>query len=99
MNESSMNLQKPSALNGFHITKLNWRSFSVNESEVVAPIVHRRLIRKTKELLNGFAGKSVLELGPREGSVTKLMSAEQAGKILAVEPVPNNYLKLSLIHI
>ncbi|NKJ50264.1 hypothetical protein CIC12_26785 [Burkholderia sp. SG-MS1] len=89
--------QEPSHSLAFDLFSDTWFSNVPNYGLGTAPHFEDGRIQWLERTCGGFAGKSVLELGPMEGGHTYMLSQGGASHVLAVEANSKAFLKCLLV--
>jgi hypothetical protein len=89
--------QEPSHSLAFDLFNDTWFSNVPNYGLGAAPHFEDGRIQWLERVCGGFAGKSVLELGPMEGGHTYMLSQGGASRVLAVEANSKAFLKCLLV--
>ena len=91
----------PSAQNALDIFEGEWAGMMPPESGLRAGSVARLYddirMHSTRQVFDGFDGKSILEIGPLEGGHTHALCRMGARLVTAVESNPRAYLKCLII--
>jgi hypothetical protein len=86
----------PTSQNALDIFQGEWASMMPSDTELGAgmiPLFEDRKIVWAEQLLGGFTGCKILELGPLEGGHTYMLEQRGAASILAIEANQRAYLK------
>ncbi|CAB3784406.1 tRNA U34 carboxymethyltransferase [Paraburkholderia ultramafica] len=89
--------EEPSHSLAFDLFKDTWFSNVPNYGLGAAPHFEDGRIQWLERACGGFAGKSILELGPMEGGHTYMLSQGGASRVLAVEANSKAFLKCLLV--
>lgn len=89
-----------SPMNAFSL-QFQWEHFKLASGEGQSRLIHERakdeFIPFCEQQVGGFAGKSVLELGPYEGYHSCGMANAGAKEIISIEANPRNFLKCLIV--
>ncbi len=89
--------QEPSHALAFDLFSDTWFSTVPHYGLGAAPHFEDGRIQWLERVCGGFAGKSVLELGPMEGGHTYMLSHGGASRVLAIEANSKAFLKCLLV--